>query len=286
MKDQDINFSREAFLLPHNLAFLLVALVTAFALGGGTFVGNVILLLAASAELVYLGLMPKATRFQRLIRSQKAAEAAKGPSQREVFNNLSRQAQRRYGRLRQLEKEIQANYERLTMTSQGLVQSHLRKLDALLTSFLNLLYLRERYDEAMQTTSQAEITAQIAALKADMEDDAERVRAVKERRLRILENRLGRIGKGRENVEIIEAQMDTIEDVMRYVHEQSLTLRNPEDVTLQLDLLLSEVEQTEASVQHIEDVLTGQLSVLDLNLDDLHEAPSTEANRTSAKARG
>jgi len=283
MKDQDINFAREAFLLPYNLAFLLVALVAAFAMGGGTFLGNVILLMAASAELMYLGLVPRHARFQRLIRSQKAAERAKGPSQREVFNQLSRQAQRRYGRLRQLEKEIQANYERLTSTSQGLVASHLRKLDALLASFLHLLFVRERYDEAMQSTSQAEITAQIAALKADMADDPERVRAVKERRLRILENRLERVGKGRENVEIIEAQLDTIEDVTRYVHEQSLTLRNPEDVTLQLDLLLSEVEQTEASVQQIEDVLAGQLSVLDL--DALHDAPSTEAARTGSRAK-
>ncbi len=283
MKDQDLNFSREAFLLPYNLAFLLVALVAAFAMGGVTFASNVILLLTASAELTYLGIMPRHPRFQRLIRSQKAAELAKGPSQREVFNGLSRQAQRRYGRLRQLEKEIQTNYERLTMGSQGLVQSHVRKLDVLLTSFLNLLYMRERYDEAMQATTQSEITAQIAALKADMEDDAERVRAVKERRLRILENRLGRVGKGRENTEIIEAQLDTIEDVTRYVHEQSLTLRNPEDVTLQLDMLLSEVEHTEASVKQIEDVLSGNFSMLDL--EGLQEAPSPEANPTGTRSR-
>ena len=283
MKDQDINFSREAFMLPYNLVFLLVALVTAFAMSGTMFAMNVVLLMAASLELMYLGTMPRNTRFQRLVRSQKAAERAKGPSQREVFNGLSRQAQRRYGRLRQLEKEIQTNYDRLTTTAQSLVQNHLRKLDVLLTSFLNLLYLRERYDEAMQTTSQSEITAQIAALKSDMEDDVERVRAVKERRLRILENRLGRVGKGRENVEIVEAQMDTIEDVMRYVHEQSLTLRNPEDVTMQLDLLLSEVEQTEASVQQIEDVLSGQVSVLDL--DAFQEEMQADSLRTGNRTR-
>ena len=53
---------------------------------------------------------------------------------------------------------------------------------------------------------------------------------------------------------MIEAQVATIEDVVKYIHEQSLTLNNPEEITYQLDLLLSEVEETEASVSQIESV--------------------------------
>ena len=265
MKDGTINFAREAFLTPFNLAFLLVALLTAFVASGSTFALNTVLLFASAAELLYLGTMPKNARFQRVIRSRKAAEQAKGPSQREVFNTLSRQNQRRYGQLRGLEKEVQANYNRLSSASQGLTQAHMAKLDGLLQSYLNLLASSERYEEAMQQSTQSEVSAAIAALRQDMADDPPRVRAVKERRLKILENRLERLKKGRENVEIIEAQLATIEDVTKYVHEQSLTLRNPEEVTYQLDLLLSEVEQTEATIQQIEDVLTGAMPSLDLN---------------------
>lgn len=276
--DKDINYAREAFLLPQNLIFLVTALVAAVALGGVGFLSTVVLLLAASAELFFLGYAPRNDRFQRLVRAQKAAEVNRAESQREVFNQLSRQSQRRYARLRQIEKEIQANYGRLQSTSQGLVQNHLRKLDSLLASYLTLLLARERYDEAMQASSRSEITAAIAALKVDMADDPPRVYAIKERRLRILENRLERLGKGAENIEIIEAQLATIEDVTKYVHEQSLTLRNPEDVTMQLDTLLSEVEQTEATVQQVEDMLAGNFPSLDL--DALGEAP--DAYRTAS----
>lgn len=286
--DKDIHYAREAFLLPQNLAFLATALVLAVVLGGVGFVPSVILLLAAAAELFYLGYAPRNERFMRLVRSQKAAEASKAETQREVFNQIGRQSQRRYARLRQIEKEIQANYRRLQTTSQGLVDNHLRKLDSLLASYLNLLLARERYEEAMQASSRSEITAAIAALKADMADDPPRVYAIKERRLKILENRLDRLGKGAENVEIIEAQLATIEDVTKYVHEQSLTLRNPEDVTMQLDTLLHEVETTEATVQQIEDMLSGTYPMLDL--DALGDAPdpvrTTEADPVRTTASG
>lgn len=267
MKDRSLNFAREAFLTPFNLAFLALALLAAVVIGGFTATGmNAALLFTAAAELLYLGYMPKNERFQRVVRSRAAAARAKGPSQKEVFNTLSRQSQQRYGRLRQLEVEIKANYDRLSSASQALTENHMSKVDGLLTSYLNLLALRERYDVSMQASSQSEITTAIAALRQDMADDPPRVAAIKERRLRILENRLDRLKKGRENIEIIEAQLATIEDVTKYVHEQSLTLRNPEEVTYQLDLLLSEVEQTESSIQSIEDVLSGNLlGGLDLN---------------------
>ncbi len=53
-----------------------------------------------------------------------------------------------------------------------------------------------------------------------------------------------RFKRGAENREIIEAQLETIEDVVKYVHEQSMTISNPEEVTFQLDTLISEVEET------------------------------------------
>ncbi len=274
MNDRDINYTREAFLHPWNLTFLIAAMLTAFVMGGG-FLFNLVLLIAAAAELMYLGVVPRDPRFQRVIRSQKAAERSKAPSQKEIFNLLGRQNQRRYVRLRRLEKEIRSNYEKLSYASQGLLDSHLKKIDGLLDSYLNLLYQRERYEVAMQQSTQSEVSAAIAALKDDMADDPPRVKSIKERRLRILLNRLERFKKGRENIDIIDAQLATVEDVTQYIHEQSLTLRNPEEITFQLDTLLSEVEETEKAVQEVEDVFApgsdiagiGTGSLLD-GLDD------------------
>ena len=102
----------------------------------------------------------------------------------------------------------------------------------------------------------------IGELREDMIDDSPRVKAIKARRLKILEQRLIRFKKSHENLEIIEAQLETIEDVIKYIHEQSLTLRNPEEITYQLDLLLSEVEETESSIGEIEDVFASAADLL------------------------
>jgi hypothetical protein len=298
---QDPNYTREAFLHPWNLTFLIAALAITFGaglLGAGEVVTNLLLLFTAAAELLFLGTVPRDARFQKAVRSLKAAERKKQPSQKEVFATLSRTDQRRYGRLRRLESDIKTNYEKLSYASQGLLDSHRKKIGGLLDSYLNLLHQRERYAYAMQQTTQSELAAAISALQQDMSDDPPRVRAVKERRLKILQSRLDRSKKGRENLEILDAQLATIEDVVQYIHEQSLTLRNPEEITFQLDTLLEEVEETERSVLEVEDVFSSaipgegamldepekplldqiddDLNALDRDLDGLTRTPNRE----------
>ncbi|MEX1056017.1 MAG: hypothetical protein WED81_08290 [Rhodothermales bacterium] len=263
MNDVETNYTKEAFLNPMNLGFLIMAMLTAFFLSGaGEPWSNLVLILAAALELMYLGVVPRNERFRRAIRSQRAAEHAKPPSQKEIFQVLTKFSQRRYARLRKLEKDIRTNYRKLSYASQGLLDSHLDKIDGLLDSYLNLLYQKERYEYTVQSGAESEVVQAISALRDDMSDDMPKVRAIKERRLRILEQRLQRFKKSNENLEIIEAQLETIEDVVKYIHEQSLTLRNPEEITFQLDTLLSEVEETEAAIEEIEEVFTQSVDLL------------------------
>lgn len=270
MNEQQINYTKEAFLNPYNLGFLIMAMLVAFFLSGVEPWFNIVLILAAALELMYLGIVPRDERFQRVVRSRRAREHARPPSQKEIFQLLTRVSQRRYARLRKLEKDIRTNYRKLAYSVQGLLESHLKKINGLLDSYLNLLYQKERYDYSLQSNTENEIARAISTLRADLEDDSPRVRAIKERRLRVLEQRLARFKKGRENLEIIEAQLETVEDVVKYIHEQSLTLRNPEEITFQLDTLLKEVEETEASVQELDDVFTRTPDLLaDIDSFDL-----------------
>ena len=281
MQDQDINYTKEAFLNPWNLAFLIMAMLTAFFLSGAELWFNTVLILAAASELIYLGVMPRQERFRRVVRAQRAAEHAKPPTQKEIFQLLTKQSQRRYARLRKLEKDIRTNYRKLSYASQGMLNSHLDKIDGLLDSYLNLLYQRERYEHSLHSTTEAEVVRAITALREDMADDPPRVKAIKQRRLRILEQRLERFKKSHENLDIIEAQLDTIDDVIRYIHEQSLTLRNPEEITFQLDMLLSEVEETQTSVEELEEVFARPTDLLgDLDTYGEEEEPDPARDRS------
>lgn len=284
MSNEDINYTKEAFLNNWNLAFLAVSIVASFVLYGVLGIELWLPLLFVSAgELLYLGTVPRNERFRRLIRSEKIAERRKPPSQKEIFQLLSRRSQRRYARLRKLKDEIRQNYQSLSYASQGLLDSHVRKIDDLLESYLNLLNQRERYSSYIENATEEDIQQSIDALKEDMADDSERVRAVKQRRLHVLEQRLARFKKGHENLEIIGAQLGTIEDVVKYIHEQSWTLQNPEEISFQLDTLLEEVEETQASVEEIEEVFSSPrdlLGEMDL-LDDSEEDISTSSDSVS-----
>lgn len=284
MNELEVNYTKEAFLHPWNLSFLIVSMFIAFvvSMAGVTWPFETVLLFSAAAELIYLGTMPRQDRFRRVVRSRRALEHAKPPSQKELFHSLTKHSQRKYARLKRLQKDIAGNYRKLSYASQGMLDSHLSKIGGLLDSYLNLLYQKERYEFTSRASTETEVVQAMAKLRADMEDDPPRVKAVKARRLRILEQRLDRSKRGQENLEIIKAQLETVEDVTKYILEQSLTLRNPEEITFQLDTLLSEVEETQASVIEMEEVFaspTDLLTELDTFEDPTKEESSTDNTR-------
>ena len=278
--DEDINYTKEALFNTWNLVFLIAVAAAAAALGVieflPTWLPQLILLVGGGAELTYLGVMPRTERFQRYVRAEKRAERHQAPSQREIFSQLRNQSQRRYAKLRKLKDQIQTNYQKLSYASQGILSSHVDKIDGLLDSYLDLLHQRERYRDFMDSATENRILESIESLKKDMADDPDRVQAVKQRRLKVLERRLARFRKAHENLEIIGAQLSTIEDVVRYIHEQSWTLQNPEEVTTQLDTLLQEVEETQSSIREIEDVFAAPSDYLDEGLGEDIEALDAE----------
>lgn len=266
MREEEINYTREVFLHPWNLTFLTAG--TAIALGVG-FLGSVLpigsglsnilfqslLTLTIAFELLFLGYIPRQKRFRDIIRAKYAKIRAKPPTEEEMYRQLSRPNQRRYIRLRNLEKELRTSYRKFSFASQGLLESHSDKVNGLMRSCLKLMFQQERYISIGQRTQrEQEIATAIAALEADLPHASEPIRNIKRKRLKILEQRLERFKQSKEHLEMVEAQVATIEDVIKYIHEQSLTLKNPEEITYQLDLLLSEVEETEASISQMESV--------------------------------
>ncbi|MCB0718260.1 MAG: hypothetical protein KDD65_07425 [Bacteroidetes bacterium] len=283
MNDREINYTKEAFLHPWNLAFLIGAMVISFAAtifgNGATWPFETMMMFTMALELLFLGIIPRQERFRRAVRSQRAAEHAKPPSQKEIFQHLTKASQRRYARLRKLSKDVQQNYRKLNYASQGMLDSHVKKIEGLLESYLKLLYQQERYEYSTHTQTEADVIRSMTALREDMAGDPPKVAAIKERRMKILEQRLDRFRRGTENKEVIEAQLETIEDVVKYIHEQSLTLSNPEEITFQLDTLLTEVEETQSAVQELEEVFGGRSSDIMRDLDTYDPEDSTTQRR-------
>jgi hypothetical protein len=281
MSNENLNYTKEAFLLPLNLVFLICAMVVTFFTIGTEPLGSLIPTFALAAELLYLGILPRQERFRKAVRAQAAAEHAKRPSEKDVFRSLTKSNQKRYIRMRNLEKSIKANYAKLGYASQGLLDSHVHKLNGLLDSHLNLLQTQERYLRFSQSASERDVASSIESIRAELSSDPPKVQAIKKRRLGILERRLEKFKKTKENLEVIEAQLETIEDVTKYIHEQSLTMSNPEEITFQLDTLLSEVEETQAAVEEVEEVFASPTDLLgDIDSYEMEDSDSPDRERT------
>ena len=279
IKKDEINYRKEVFLHPWNLWLLIGGLAGALGLStifqsGTTF--PVVLMLVFALELLVLGTVPSNARFRKMIARKRAKERAKPPTPVEIYRQLGRNSQRRYVRLRDLQKQIENNYQKFSFASQPLLEGHLSKLNGLLSSCLSLLHERQRQTKIREGIQELDLVTAISTLQEEVKLDSERIRQIKLRRVKILMRRLDRYRKSHEQLEVIDAQVATIEDVVKYIHEKSMTMRDPEEITYQLDILLDEVGATEESVLSTEAMFASPVEFDDTDTDWL-DAPTRRA---------
>ncbi|RMG18738.1 MAG: hypothetical protein D6729_06550 [Deltaproteobacteria bacterium] len=255
-REQGPNYTKAAFLNRINLA----ALAGAVGLSAAT-LSPIPLLIAAGAELLYLATVPGLPRYQRLVDSRFHQQRRLTGRQRdaEVYERLSPNQQATYDGLLALREQIEENYRRLAGGTPVLAGQSVHKIETLLRSFLRLLDQLNAYRRYLSATDRGRIEREIEELESDLgREESERLREIKSRRLHILKRRLERFEKGEENREIISHQLAAIEDVFRLIHEQSLTARDPQDISKQIDTLTAEIEETEDTVQEMESFLRLQ----------------------------
>ena len=83
------------------------------------------------------------------------------------------------------------------------------------------------------------------------------------------------------NYLVCETHLETIEDAVRYIYEQSMTLSNPEEIGFQLDNLISEVDETSQIINDLDqDIMPDYINEWDteINLDSILDELSDEVN--------
>jgi hypothetical protein len=228
----DISYVKAAFQWQYNL------IAMAGAVGFSAISGSELpLILGAGMELIYLAVVPQMARFQRLVRSWKYAEEKRGIDQklRALFNEIPPEMRVRYGKVETLCRCIRENYARLSSATQMFARETEDRLDGLLHGYLRLLHALQQHYEYLRNT-----------------DVERKVQEINRKRIEILAKRIEKFGKIRENCSVIEAQCGAMEDVLQLIRDQSVTLRDPQQVNDQLDGLVHDVEQTEQSVREVE----------------------------------
>jgi len=262
----DINYVKAAFHLQYNL--IAMAGAGAFALISGTALP---IFLAAGLELMYLAIVPQNWRFRRLVRSWRLAEEQRKHQQQlsDMLQNLSPELQSRYVHCAQVCGSIRANFAQLSTQSQVFLEQIDTSLQGLLTGYARLLAAVSQQQQYMKSTGQDEIKREIASLQKTLSSEPQRVQEINQKRIEILNKRLEKFDKITENRKVVDAQLAAVEDVLMLVRDQSVTMRDPQEVSDRLDSLVHDVEQTEQTVQQVETIFSDLSPDMDglLSLD-------------------
>jgi hypothetical protein len=275
---QEINFVKEAFNIQYN--WIALAGAGAFALLTGTAIP---IALAGGLELMYLAVVSQHPRFQRLVRSWKFAEQQKQNEQKlgDMLRSLPPDMQGRYIKLAEVCRSIRGNFSQLSSTSQIFVQQMDQRLEGLLHGYARLLSAAFQQRQYVKTTDPDEIKKEVAALQQHLNTDPPRVQDINKKRVEILSKRLEKYQKINENRQVVDAQCSAVEDVLQLVRDQSVTMRDPQQVSDQLANLVHDVEQTEQTVQQVESIFSGLTPEMEGIMQDVDtSSSSSSAQRT------
>ncbi len=264
---ENINFVREAFHLQYNWIAMVSA--GAVAVVSGSFLP---IILAGGLELMYLAIVPQNWRFQRLVKSWKFAEEQQKHQQKlsQMLASLPAEMQSRYVHAAQVCSSIRSNFAQFSSTSQIFLQQIDSRLQGLLNGYARLLLAATQQQQYMKSTEQDGIKHEIASLQKSLSSDPPKVQEINKKRIEILTKRMEKFDKITENRKVVDAQCSAVEDVLMLVRDQSVTMRDPQQVSERLDSLVHDVEQTEQTVQQVEAIFSDMSPDLDglMSLDD------------------
>ena len=254
------NYVKAAFRWQYN--WISLAGAAAFALISGTALP---ILLAAGLELMYLAIVPQSSRFRRLVRSWQLAEEQLKHQQKlnEMLRNLSPEMQSRYVHCAQICGSIRANFAQLSSQSQIFLEQIDTSLRGLLSGYARLLLAAAQQQQHLRSTGRDDIKREMALLQKNLSSEPQRVQEINQKRIEILNKRLEKFDKITENTKVVDAQIAAVEDVLLLVRDQSVTMRDPQQVSDRLDSLVHDVEQTEQTVQQVETIFADMSPDLD-----------------------
>ncbi|HOQ44021.1 MAG TPA: hypothetical protein PLA43_00170 [Bryobacteraceae bacterium] len=237
------------------------------------------LILAAGIELIYISTVPQSKAFQRLVRSWRYKEE-KRRRQRALaalFHELPPEMRLRYADVDKVCRSIRRNYSRLSATSQLFVQQMDSRLEGLAHSYVRLLHAAFSYRQHLRTTDPKAIQRDIEELQRDLPSQPPKVQEINRKRIEILTKRVEKYHKAEENCSVVDAQCAAIEEVLQLIRDQSVTMRDPQQLSDQLEHLLHDVEQTEQTIKEVE-------AIFDLTVDtSLAPIPSAEPARADSQ---
>lgn len=258
--DDKPNFLKAAFLNVYNVSLLggagLAALVTQdWLLGAGVL----------AIEALWLVVGPDLKPFQRAVResARKEREAKENVRVQKLLVELEGRDFQRARSLEELKKEIERDIATNPSFSAILLRTELEKLGHLLQSFVKLAAACQKSETYLASVSEKELTKQLEAQQSleQNQTDAALIDLAK-KNAQVLQKRLATMRDIRTFLQRARGQMNLIENSVRLLRDQALTMTSPDQLTDQLDGLLTSVEAVSESAKETDAILNGRFEAV------------------------
>lgn len=253
MADDKPSYLRAAFLNVYNLSLFGGALAASTATGE-----YVLGAIAVGLEAVWLLLGPDLKPFRRAVDRSKRAEWEKQEKERieKLLHGLPEREWARARALDELRNEIERDMKQNPTFQLMLIQPEVDKLSQLCASFVSLASACARAETYLDETDPRDLAKQIQ-IQQGVEKSARdaTVAEIARKNIAVLQKRSETIQEIQTFLARARGQMNLIENSVRLLRDQVLTMQSPDQLGDQLDDLIHGVDAVQASVKDNEAVL-------------------------------
>ena len=221
------------------------------------------LLVLLGSELVLLPILDSGP-LRRLVARRKLeiARAAATASRARLIGDLTPQHAKRFEAMEHLCRQIETNYQSLTGISQAYLAEQRGKLDTILQGYLNRLMAVQRYERLPAGRTPDEVIEQIEALEQELADPdlPERAVTALKKNVELKRKLLASLTEVGGTVKALVTELDSIESLLEMLHQNSISLRDPQAISQDLDSIVQQSEDSERVVREMESLLSQDTS--------------------------
>ncbi len=266
MADNTISYLKAAFHSSINYVFLLILV----GLGIPLRFRWPFLLLAGAMEFGLILSISQNKRFRRYVRarigSRDRAPLKLNPDK--IKDRLDEECLEKFRNFDEIYYQIKSNARLSDSLKAELFRITLSKLDQLRETYAHMLLVYQNYKQYLSKINRDEIERRIEALEREIPTREDKIARLMEHNVEILKERVKRIKKAWKNQEILETEMDVLQNAMSLIQDQTITISDPEGITMQIDSVLENMRDTESVLQEMDTFFDETGSASDENGTD------------------
>jgi hypothetical protein len=220
------------------------------------------LLFLLGTELVLLPVLDSGP-LRRLVarRRLELARAEAAASRTNSIGDLTPANAKRYAAMEHMCALIETNYQSLTGISQAYLEEQRGKLDTILQGYLNRLMAVQRYERLPAGRTTDEVMEEIEVLEQELAepDLPKRAAAALEKNLELKRRLLTSLSEVGGTMKALVTELDSIESLLEMLHQNSISLRDPQAISHDLDAIVRQSEESDRIVREVESMLSADM---------------------------